>query len=94
MLATEEDRLTGLPRQELEEAARNGRSIRDAWKQRRDGTRFWATGVLTAVRDDAGNLTGYVRVGRDTTPQKNSEVALQALNAQLQRYRIIVENVD
>jgi len=94
VLATEEDRLTGLPRQELEEAARNGRSIRDAWKQRRDGTRFWATGVLTAVRDDAGNLTGYVRVGRDTTPQKNSEVALQALNAQLQRYRIIVENVD
>ena len=94
ILATEEDRLAGLPRQELEEAALHGRSMRDAWKKRRDGTLFWATGVLSAVRDETGKLAGYVRVGRDTTAQKRSEEALQTLNAQLQRYRIIVENVD
>jgi PAS domain S-box-containing protein len=91
--ATEEDRLAGLPEMELEEAARTGRCEKDAWRVRRDGTLFWATGVLSAVRDETGKLTGYVRVGRDMTQQKQAENELKRLNAELERYRIIVGSV-
>jgi PAS domain S-box-containing protein len=93
ILATEEDRLAGLPQQELEEAARTGRCVRDSWKLRKDGSRLWASGVLSAILDESGTLTGFIRVGRDTTRQKRAEEASQTLNAQLERYRIIVENV-
>ncbi len=93
ILATEEDRLAGLPQMELEEAARAGRSERDSWKYRKDGTLFWGTGTLAALRDESGKLTGFVRVGRDMTKQKLAEEELRKLNAQLERYRIIVENV-
>jgi PAS domain S-box-containing protein len=91
--ATEEDRLAGLPQKELEEAARNGRCEKDSWRVRKDGSLFWATGVLSAIRDETGKLTGYVRVGRDMTQQKQAEENLKNLNAQLERYRIIVENI-
>ncbi|MFZ1087623.1 MAG: PAS domain S-box protein, partial [Terracidiphilus sp.] len=91
--ATEEDRLAGLPEMELEEAARTGRCAQDSWRVRRDGSLFWATGVLSAVRDETGKLIGYVRVGRDMTPQKQAEDELKRLNAQLERYRLIVGSV-
>lgn len=87
VLATEEDCRAGLPLQELEEAARTGRSIRDCWKRRRDGSLFWASGVLSAVRDEAGKLAGYVRVGRDMTAQKRIE-------AHLDRYRMMVQSIS
>jgi PAS domain S-box-containing protein len=91
--ATEEDRLARLPEKELEEAARTGRCAQDSWRLRRDGTLFWATGVLSAVHDETGKLTGYVRVGRDMTRQKQAEDELKRLNAQLERYRLIVGSV-
>jgi PAS domain S-box-containing protein len=94
ILATEEDRLAGWPQKELEEAARTGRSVRDCWKRRRDGSLFWASCVLTSVRDETGKLTGYVRVGRDMTQHKRAEDELHRLNAQLQRYRTMIENID
>jgi PAS domain S-box-containing protein len=91
--ATEEDRLAGGPERELQEAERTGRCALDSWRVRRDGTLFWATGVLSAVRDEMGQLTGYVRVGRDMTPQKLAEDELKRLNAQLERFRLIVGSV-
>jgi PAS domain S-box-containing protein len=93
ILATEGDRLAGWPQKELDEAAHTGRSVRDCWKRRRDGSLFWASDALTAVRDETGKLTGYVRVGRDMTEQKKAEDELHNLNAQLDRYRVIVENI-
>jgi PAS domain S-box-containing protein len=93
-IATEEDRQAGLPQQELEEAARTGRCVRDSWKLRKDGSRLWAAGVMTAIRDETGKLTGFIRIGRDMTRQKLAEESLKRLNAQLERYRIIVDNID
>jgi PAS domain S-box-containing protein len=94
LVFTAEDAASGQPRREMEEAARTGRCASESWRQRRDGTKFWASGVLTAIRDQTGKLTGYIRVARDITPQKRAEEALRSLNAQLQRYRIIVENIS
>jgi len=70
---------------EMKEAARSGHCVTDSWQTRRDGTLFWASGVLTAIRDAAGNLTGYIRVSRDLTPQKELEESLASLAVDMEQ---------
>ncbi len=84
IFATEEDRKAGIPERDLEEAARSGRSFADGWRLYRDGRRRWWSGVITALRDEDGRLTGFVRVARDTTRQKELEQSLAQLNADLE----------
>jgi PAS domain S-box-containing protein len=88
-----EDAAAGLPAWELAEAARVGRYEIEAWRQRKDGTKFWALVTLTAIHDAVGKLRGFAKVTRDMTGHKAAEEALQSHNAELERYRIIVENV-
>ena len=64
---TAEDRAKGVPRKELTTAATEDRAEDERWHVRRDGSRFWASGVVTAVRDDEGNLIGFSKVMRDMT---------------------------
>jgi PAS domain S-box-containing protein len=64
---TAEDRAKDVPRKELITAAAEGRAEDERWHVRRDGSRFWASGVVTAIRDDAGNLLGFSKVMRDMT---------------------------
>jgi PAS domain S-box-containing protein len=91
---TPEDAAAGLPAKELAAAAREGRYETEAWRQRKDGTKFWALVSLTAIRGRDGELRGYAKVIRDMTKQKVAAEGLLSLNAQLERYRIFVENVD
>jgi PAS domain S-box-containing protein len=74
----------GAPRREMEEAARNGHCTTESWRVRRDGSLFWASGALTAVRDEVGKLTGYIRVARDMTQQKQLEESLAKMAADLE----------
>ena len=62
-----EDIAAGKPRHGLEVAEREGRHEEEAWRVRKDGSRFWADVVTTALRDPAGTLLGYGRVTRDIT---------------------------
>lgn len=64
---TPEDRAKDVPRKELATAATVGRAEDERWHIRRDGSRFWASGVVTPVRDNAGNLMGFSKVMRDMT---------------------------
>ncbi|HEV3007455.1 MAG TPA: PAS domain S-box protein, partial [Burkholderiales bacterium] len=64
---TAEDRAAGKPELVLGVAAREGRFEGEGWRLRRDGTRFWAEVVITALRDPAGALKGYAKVTRDMT---------------------------
>jgi PAS domain S-box-containing protein len=64
---TAEDRANDVPQKELTTAASEGRAEDERWHVRRDGSRFWASGVVTAVRDDHGNLLGFSKVMRDMT---------------------------
>jgi len=84
MFSTAEDRENGIPEKQLEEAARAGRCATDNWRIARDGSMEWSSGVLTAVRDDAGVLTGFIRVARAMTRQKKLEESLARLNAELE----------
>jgi len=67
---TAEDRGVGEPMRELEEAKNVGRSEDDRWHVRNDGTRFWATGVVTPLWNPDGSHRGYVKIMRDQTAQR------------------------
>lgn len=70
---TPEDRDRGRPRQELEGTRNSGRTMDDRWHLRKDGSRFFASGVLTALRDDQGTPDGYTKIVRDLTRQREAE---------------------
>lgn len=74
----------GAPAHMLEEAARIGRYEAEGWRVRKDGSRFWANVVSTAVRNEQGQLLGFTHVARDVTQHKEAEERIQALNEQLE----------
>jgi len=57
----------GYPDQELEVAAAKGRFEDEGWRLRKDGSRFWANVIITALRDERGNLKGFSKITRDRT---------------------------
>ena len=67
-----------MPQKEMEEAARNGRYPFASWKQRRYDLESGRSGVLTAIRDEKGDLTGFVRLSRDMTLQKRRKRSCSA----------------
>jgi PAS domain S-box-containing protein len=83
---TSEDLAEGRPRRELETAARNEEGPDDNWLVRKDGSRFWASGATTALRDEAGALRGFTKVVRDTTERKLAEDALAQSHTRLQTH--------
>ena len=64
---TEEDRAANLPRQALEIAARDSQYVTEAWRVRKDGSRFLADVVIDALKDDRGQLIGFAKITRDIT---------------------------
>ncbi|MGB8543674.1 MAG: PAS domain S-box protein [Candidatus Acidiferrales bacterium] len=66
----------GKPQHELEVAAKEGRIMDEGWRVRKDGSTFWAHVVITALRDNQGNLRGYGKLTRDMTQSKLSEEAM------------------
>ncbi|WP_342378470.1 ATP-binding protein [Myxococcus stipitatus] len=74
----------GVPQVHLERAAREGRLLSEGWQVRRDGTRFWAETLLTALQDSTGSLRGFAKVTRDITERRRMERA-QALFAEAGR---------
>jgi PAS domain S-box-containing protein len=84
MVFTPAEIQAGEPRREMEEAARTGHCTTESWRVRRNGSLFWASGALTAVRDETGKLTDYIRVARDMTQQKQLEESLAKMAADLE----------
>jgi PAS domain S-box-containing protein len=69
----EEDRAAGRPERNLEVALRDGVLAEEGWRVRKDGTRFWASVVISPVHDDAGRHVGFAKVTRDLTEQLRHE---------------------
>jgi PAS domain S-box-containing protein len=64
----------GHPQHELEIAASQGRFEEEGWRIRKDGSAFWANVLITAVRDETGELIGFAKVTRDLTERRNAEL--------------------
>ncbi|MGP4095552.1 PAS domain-containing sensor histidine kinase [Nonomuraea sp. KM90] len=71
-----EDVAAGRPAKGLAEAAADGRWEEEGWRVRKDGTRFWASVVITALYDDGGGLRGFGKVTRDLTERRSMSRAL------------------
>src|SRR5262247_1115981 len=76
-LFTPEDRQSGAPERELENARTRGSAGDFRWQMRKDGSLFWASGFINPLRDEAGNLIGYVKVVHDATDKKLSDEAIR-----------------
>jgi PAS domain S-box-containing protein len=83
---TPEERAAERPRELLEHAAREGRIRDEGWRLRRDGSRFWADVVITALRDPAGRVSGYAKVTRDLTELRRSRERLETSEARLHAF--------
>jgi PAS domain S-box-containing protein len=87
---TDEDRAAGVPRRVLETARREGKFVGEGWRVRKDGSRFWASVVVDAIKDEGGDLIGFAKITRDMTDQRESQHAL--IEAE-RRFRILVQGV-
>jgi len=81
---TAEDRQTGTPERILRLAREQGRVEEEGWRLRKDGTRFWADVVVTAVPDESGQIRGFAKITRDLTERMLAEKALQKANEDLE----------
>ena len=72
------------PQRELRIAAEIGKYAEEGWRLRKDGSRFWAGVLITAIRDRQGRLTGFSKVTRDLTERKIAEESLKHANARLE----------
>jgi PAS domain S-box-containing protein len=86
-----EDVKGGKPPYELKVAAERGRFEDEGWRVRKDGSRFWANVVITALRDETGQLRGFGKVTRDMTERKKIEQTLQASE---ERFRNLAETAN
>ncbi|HVA47404.1 MAG TPA: ATP-binding protein [Pirellulales bacterium] len=80
-----EDLVHGKPLRELAQAVKQGRVCDEGWRVRADGTRFWANTVITAIFDDNGKLTGFSKITRDMSAEKDYQQRLADLNDDLER---------
>ncbi len=85
----EEDVNSGKPSTLLRQAARRGRVEEEGWRVRKDGSRFWANVVLTAIRDTNGVVTGYANITRDETDRRQAQ---ESMIAELSG--VLLANVD
>jgi PAS domain S-box-containing protein len=80
----------GFPQHELQVAQAVGRFEDEGWRLRKDGSRFWANVVITALRDPSGALVGFAKVTRDLTDRRLQE---EQLRESEERFRVLVQGV-
>jgi PAS domain S-box-containing protein len=82
---TEEDRAAGRSQRLLIKARTEGRVEDEGWRVRKDGERFWADVIITALYDDEGELRGFAKVTRDLTERRRLEDELRRAQHDLEQ---------
>ncbi len=84
ILFTPEDRWREMHLKEMATARETGRAADERWHLRKDGSRFYVSGVLSALHDADGALTGYIKIARDLTQQRQAQEELRLANNELE----------
>ncbi|WP_135305134.1 PAS domain S-box protein [Haloarcula amylovorans] len=94
---TRKDREAGRPERNLEKARENGRIEDEGERVRKDGSRFWANVIITALHDDDGNLRGFAKVTRDMTERHEYEQRLKTQHDELDelnQINAVIRDID
>lgn len=89
IIFTDEDRAAGVPEEEMRTAREEGRAPDERWHQRKNGSRFFMSGIMRPIYNP--ELTGYVKVARDMTEQKKAEEKLKIAE---ERHRIALQSAE
>jgi two-component system, chemotaxis family, CheB/CheR fusion protein len=90
VIFTAEDRAAGAPELEARRALRDGRASDQRWHVRKDGSRFWGNGVMTAMHGPSGSIVGLVKIFRDETAARETADALEQSRREL--WQALAEN--
>nr|WP_272887414.1 PAS domain S-box protein [Stutzerimonas stutzeri] len=85
---TEEDIAKGVPEGEMETAVQDGSAIDERWHRRKDGSQFWASGVLMPLKNEQGQRQGFVKILRDLTERLHERATVREAE---ERYRALVD---
>src|SRR6185436_15374686 len=77
-----------LPERELETVRQDGRLEDEGWRLRKDGSRFWASVIITGVRDENGALRGFLKITRDLSDRRRHD---ESLRQSEERFRLLVD---
>jgi PAS domain S-box-containing protein len=91
---TAEDVEKGIPKINLQTALQNGRVEAEGWRRKKDGSLFWANSIITALRDDNGELYGYSKITRDITEKKKVQQQVEILSYQINKSNDAIYTVD
>lgn len=91
ILFTPEDRARQAPQGEVRTAIENGRAVNERWHVRKDGSRFWGSGLMFPLRNDDGKPRGFLKIMRDRTAERRAEEELR--NSE-ERLRVAVETAQ
>lgn len=82
---TPEDVRDDVPARLLKRAEMEGKSVNEGWRVRKDGSRFWSHGTITALRDENGKLYGFSKIAQDLTNIRKTQEQVRGLNEELEK---------
>ena len=85
LIYVEEDREAQVPEQEIHGALEFGRAADERWHLRKDGSRFWADGVMLPLRNSLGKTEGFLKIIRDGTDKRDLREELRRMEVQVDR---------
>jgi PAS domain S-box-containing protein len=88
-----EDQVADTPAYQLAVAASAGQCESEGWRVRRDGSQYWASAVISAIRDEAGRLRGFSMVTRDLTERRRIQLEAEARRQQVEAVRAVAEEI-
>lgn len=93
IIFTDEDKESGVPQQEINKSLKEGRAVDDRWHVRKDGTEFFANGLVFPLERENGELIGFVKILRDLTDKKRTEDSIRQYIQELEELNTHKENI-